>query len=181
MKRRELTEKKMHVLLDIYKGVIYSALKKLEIYRSHQDFEDYFQEGCLQLFTAYELCQSDPLLDSNRYTFIHFLQKRLNWAFLDCLRKDQRLREQETTADSTIILVEDCAACLTDIVETDALLQGLLALLSDQERDYLQDRVFHELSMTEIAQKQGVSRKTVHEWRRRIQEKATYFLEQAEK
>lgn len=177
MKRRELTESDMLTLLQMYQGVVYSALKKLGMYRSHQDFDDYYQEGCLQLFEAYEVCTSDPLVDANRYAFIHFLQKRLHWAFLDYMRKEKRLRMQETPADSSFLLEAGGAATFADTVETGSLLQDLLPLLHEQERAYLRDRIFQDLSMTEIAQKHRVSRKTVHEWRRRIQEKAAQLTD----
>lgn len=176
MKRRELTGENMQILLDTYEGVLYSALKKLGMYRSHQNFDDYYQEGCLELFAAYELCEVDPLEHLNRYTFIHFLQRRLRWAFLDQKRKEGRLHGREDIPESELFLLESPSAPFEDTLEMKELLHGLTALLTEKEQLFLQDRLIRELSMTEIARRHGVSRNTVHYWRQRIQDKLASLL-----
>ena len=56
------------------------------------------------------------------------------------------------------------------------LLAQMLPLLTLKEQSYLVDVVVNRLTMTEIAQKQGVSRKTVYAWKKKVAEKLGHFL-----
>ncbi|WP_054710869.1 helix-turn-helix domain-containing protein [Secundilactobacillus paracollinoides] len=58
----------------------------------------------------------------------------------------------------------------TDIVDR-SLLDGWLARCVGTERQYLIDAVVHQMTPTEIAEKHGVSRQTVYQWRRKVREK----------
>lgn len=46
---RELTEEVMELLLEMYERVIYAALRDIHMYRSNQNFDDYYQLGCLRM------------------------------------------------------------------------------------------------------------------------------------
>lgn len=58
----------------------------------------------------------------------------------------------------------------TDIVDR-SMLDSWLGKCSGVEREYLIDAVLYQMTPTEIAEKRGVSRQTVYQWRRKVREK----------
>ena len=81
----------MQALLLQFEGVIYASLKKLAIHKGKQDYDDFYQLGCLKLFDAYHDFDKDPFDESNRYPFVYYASQRLHWAFLDEMRKLNRV------------------------------------------------------------------------------------------
>ena len=178
MKMRKLTEPIMEQLLDQYNGVIYYSLKKIGMYQSQSNFEDFYQLGCIKLFEAYETCEVDPLLEEYRYQFVNYAGQKLRWAFLDERRKEKQLfNHMEFGSDDIIesIAVFDSFEGNFEFQERINYLIGQLTL---KEMIFLQERFYLGLTMTEIAKKYEVSRKTVYCWRNKIQEKAQFLLEE---
>ena len=166
---RKLTECVMEQLLWQYERVIYAAMKEVHVYKSSQDFDDYFQLGCLKLFEAYESCEKDPLLEENRYQFVNYAGQRMKWAFLDERRREQYLAEREEFLEDGVD--DTVEPSFAEDFALQELLDQLLEKLTEKEKDFLYDRLYLEMTMTGIAKKRGVSRKTVHVWRKKIQEK----------
>ena len=172
----KLTEETMQALLLQFEGVIYASLKKLAIHKGKQDYDDFYQLGCLKLFDAYHDFDKDPFDETNRYPFVYYASQRLHWAFLDEMRKENR-RIERVEADSddiTDLASEDPA--FDELVFADQLAH-LMALLSPKERLFLADRLLGQLSITAIAKKHAVSRKTVYRWRQSLQKKALFLKE----
>ena len=170
---RELTEKGMEQVLEEYGGVIYAALKSMGMYRSHQNFDDYYQLGCLKLFDAYASCAKDPLLEENRYAFVNYALQRVKWAFLDEKRRERKLADHEESESEE----ETGGNEFVDDVALVVLVEKILLLLSPKEQNFLVDRFYYGLDMSAIAKKRGVSRKTVHAWRNNVQKKTKTMLQ----
>lgn len=165
---------KLTALLEQYEGVIYHELKKIGLYRHAQDFDDYYQLGCLKLFDAFETCEVDALDEANRYQFVKYAGQKIRWAFLDQIRRDRNLFENEEPEDEFQQLL---AQPFEEDVQFMDVFMTLMNQLSGKEKLYIQDRFVSGLNMSEIATKRGVSRKTVHMWRKGIQEKAQFLKE----
>lgn len=172
---RKLTEPIMQRLLDQYKGVIYQSMKLTGVYKINPDFEDYYQIGCIKLFEAYETCAVDPLSEEHRYQFVKYSGQKLRWAFLDEKRKEKTLTERTEFQSEEILESTPSFDFFEMKIEFEDQLEQLIDHLTDKELLFLQERFHFGLTMTEIAKKHGVSRKTVHQWRNKVQEKA-YFL-----
>ncbi|MGP6140273.1 sigma-70 family RNA polymerase sigma factor [Jeotgalibaca sp. A127] len=163
---------KLTALLEQYEGVIYNELKKMGIYKKFQDFDDYYQLGCIKLFDAFITCEVDALKEEHRYQFVKYAGQRLRWAFLDQKRRDRNLLNHEDQEDDFQMLLTQ------PFEENVAFMDVFMALmnqLTPKEKLFIQDRFIGGLNMSEIATKRGVSRKTVHMWRKGIQEKAQFL------
>lgn len=159
-------------LLDQYQGVIYSELKKMHIYPGSQDYDDYFQLACIKLFETYKTCNCDALLEENRYRFVNYASQSIRWAFLDQKRRDRHLGDHEEQSDDIVVAVE------TGFEDEIAFIENyhqLMDQLTIKEQRFLYDRFYLNLTMTDIAKKHGVSRKTIHLWRQGLQEKAQFL------
>lgn len=159
-------------LLVQYEGVIYNELKRIGIYRSSQDFDDYYQLGCIKLFESFKTCGVDALSEQHRYQFVKYAGQKIRWAFLDQKRRDCYLTNHEEQNDNFEMLVAPSFEEDFFFIEQFGM---LLELLTTKEKMFLQDRFIGGLNMSEIALKRGVSRKTVHAWRNGIQKKAEFL------
>jgi predicted DNA-binding protein YlxM (UPF0122 family) len=83
-------------------------------------------------------------------------------------------REMPMTEDFEPMVVVDKSGVDEDVLMRDVY-QSMLACLTEVEKTYLNDSVIHQLSVTDIAKKQGVSRKTVYAWRTRVAEKLAQY------
>lgn len=159
-------------LLNQYEGVIYKELKRFGIYRSSQDFDDYYQLGCIKLFESFDTCGGDALTEQHRYQFVKYAGQNIRWAFLDQKRRDRYLSDHEEQDDDFQMLV-------TQPFDEDIFfMEGFTTLMKEltpKEKGFIQDRFISGLNMSEIAIKRGVSRKTVHLWRKGIQKKAQFL------
>ena len=164
-------EQLTHLLIQ-YEGVIYNELKRIGMYRSSQDYEDYYQLGCMKLFESFTTCGVDAFSERYRYQFVKYAGQKIRWAFLDQKRRDRYLIDHEEQDDGFEI-------CLSYGFEENIFfkeqLLTLMELLTAKEKNFLQERFINGLNMSEIAIKCGVSRKTVHAWRNGIQKKAQFL------
>lgn len=175
---RTLTEPIMTQLLSQYNGVIYQAMKQTGIYKSSPDFEDFYQIGCMKLFEAYQTCSEDPLSEEHRYQFVKYSGQKLRWAFLDQKRKDKVHAERiEFDSEEQLEHVPSFDYFETDLEFQEQVAQ-LINSLTTREFLFLKERFYLGLTITEIAKKHNVSRKTVHQWRNKLQEKASFLREE---
>lgn len=177
MEMRTLTEPIMNQLLSQYNGVIYRAMKQTGIYKSSPNFEDFYQTGCMKLFEAYLTCSEDPLSEKHRYQFVKYSGQKLRWAFLDEKRKE-KIHTERTEFDSQEQLEHVPSFEYFEAeLEFREKVRQLIHCLTTRELLFLQERFYLGLTITEIAKKHGVSRKTVHQWRNNLQEKASFLRE----
>ena len=96
---------------------------------------------------------------------------------LDLLRKQQRKWNYEMPWPDEVAMEQpDTQLSFEQSYQDMDLLKEMLPLLTKNEQAYLLDAVVKQLSVTEIATKQGVSRKTVYQWKKRVAEKLNHFL-----
>lgn len=176
MKKRISTDESAEQLIGQYAGIVIHCLNKINLPRSRNDYDDYFQLGLMTLIDTYETCTSDPLQEDNRYIFVSYASRKIMWVYLDEIRKASKKGANETLLSNEVLMNLPCASTFEAILEADDVYHKLSERLTPQERCYLNDAYIYGLNITEIAKKNGISRKTVYKWRSQIQTKAEEFL-----
>lgn len=180
-KKRKLTEEMADDFFFIHDAIVYGALKICQIPYNHPDYEDYVQIGRLKLVEAYESFPKDLMEEESFYQFTGYAFQKVKWGILDEIRIMVRRAERETPMpdDWEPMVVDERFTMDSDVVMSDVY-QSMLACLTEVEQDYLNDAVSHQLSVTDIAKKRGVSRKTVYAWRARVAEKLAQYKTELE-
>lgn len=176
--KRELQEEMQTDFFYVHDNIVYGVLKKCGISYHHPDYDDYKQTGLLKLTEAYETFPKDLLNEEEYYQFSGYAYQKIRWAIIDEIRKNIKRVERETLfgKTGTQSLPETAVEANQDWLIWE-LLPSMMDCLEPNEQGYLKDVVFEQLTMTQIAQKHGVSRKTVYEWRKRTAKKLEQFKE----
>ncbi|GEK89698.1 RNA polymerase sigma factor, sigma-70 family [Alkalibacterium putridalgicola] len=175
-KTRELTDEMAADFFFVHDAIVYGALKKCQIPYNHPDYEDYVQMGRMKLVEAYEIFPKDMTEEEAFYQFTGYAFQKVKWGVLDEIRIMVRRAEREMPMpeDFEPMVVVDKSGVDEDVLMRDVY-QSMLACLTEVEQTYLNDAVIHQLSVTDIAKKRDVSRKTVYAWRQRVAEKLAQY------
>ncbi|WP_035052321.1 sigma-70 family RNA polymerase sigma factor [Carnobacterium pleistocenium] len=174
---RTLSEDKERAFFDQHSKIVHGVLKKLNVSWRHADYDDFVQQGLLKLVEAYETFPEDLEQEEFLYQFTGFAYTKVRWHMLDLLRKQQRKWEREMPWPEHLESNRpDTQVPFEQAYQEMDLLKEMLPLLTKNEQAYLLDAVVNQLSVTEIAKKQAVSRKTVYQWKKRVAEKLNHFL-----
>lgn len=175
---RKLTEEMERDFFDQYSGMVHGALKRLGVWHMHPDYDDFVQQGLMKLVEAYETYPNDLEQAEYLQKFGGYAYQKVYWHMIDMLRKQKRKWESEMAWPEDLEGQQpDTHLSIEQGYQEMDLLAQMLPLLTVKEQAYLVDAVVNRLSVTEIAQKQGVSRKTVYEWKKRVAEKLVGYLE----
>ncbi|MBM6615352.1 sigma-70 family RNA polymerase sigma factor [Desemzia sp. RIT804] len=175
---RKLTEENERDFFDQYSGMVHGTLKRLGVWHSHADYDDFVQQGLLKLVEAYENYPKDFEQMECAKQFGGYAYQKVYWHMIDLLRKQKHKWEREMAWPEDLEANQpDIQMSIEQSYQEMDLLKNMLPLLTKKEQAYLVDAVVNRLSVTEIAQKQGVSRKTVYEWKKKVAEKLVDFLE----
>ncbi|WP_027108619.1 sigma-70 family RNA polymerase sigma factor [Lacticigenium naphthae] len=159
-----------------YKGIIVSILRKRGIFSFRSDYDDYFQNGSIKLVEAYEQFPLSFEEEAEWYQFVGYAYRKIDWYIVDCLRKDWKKSVQEQALPEFFEETEPTSEkSMEERILEEEWLQGLLALLTPRERNYVVDTVIEQLSASEIAKKHHVSRKTVYVWRKQVAKKLAHL------
>ncbi len=150
--------------------IIYSALKKLGMRPSDDDYNDYVQDCWLWFSEIFQKYSGNPW--SQPKSFLAYAHVAL---YRRALNERMRVQKRDKVTDDAPDweqVGEELALLTTetDIVDR-SMLDSWLGKCSGVEREYLIDAVVHQMTPTEIAEKRGVSRQTVYQWRRKVREK----------
>lgn len=148
--------------------IIYSALKKLGIRQNETNFEDLVQEGWLLFVAIYQKYPQEPTEAPKQ--FLAYAHQALYRSFLNQLQAKRREAKYLEKSDVDLSGVPQPLDVHADIVDAD-LLKGWLGKCNEAERRFLIDRIYYQLTPTEIGKKWGVSRQTVYKWQKRIRSK----------
>lgn len=174
---RTLSEDKEKAFFEQHSKIVHGALKKLNVNWKHADYDDFVQQGLLKLVEAYETFPEDLEQEEFLYQFTGFAYTKVRWHILDLLRKQKRKWDREMPWPEELESNQpDTQLPFEQAYQEMDLLKEMLPLLTKNEQSYLLDAVVNQLSVTEIAEKQGVSRKTVYQWKKRVSEKLNHFL-----
>lgn len=160
-------------LFTTYHSLILGALKKYHITPSHPEFDDYLQHARIELLLTHRDYQKRP---DNRPPFRPFVYQKICWATVDKIRKEQRRYDKDIIEDSQLDLLTEDKDISSSLATTD-LYHQFSQTLTPCEKKYLADRFFDQLTMSQIADKHKVSRKTVYRWRDGVRKKYKKFEE----
>ncbi|MFW7420196.1 sigma-70 family RNA polymerase sigma factor [Vagococcus fluvialis] len=156
--------------------LILGALKKCHITNFHPMFEDYLQIARWVLIDTHrQFIREGKSLES----FHNYVYQRIYWKITDEIRKDKNLYDESTTEDEIDISeLEHMLAdtTLEDTVEIKVLLSQLQKVLTPQEKIYLEESFLNDLTISEIASKHKVSKRSVYNWRDKVAIKYLLFL-----
>lgn len=162
------------LIVDKRLGIIYGVLKRLSINRWSNDYDDYFQEGCLAFAEAHAAYPADHADDR----FAAYAFQRVYWRLLDRLRHQNNLLAQKEwlTCDDgdesngqPQLGVADPAI---DRAVTTAYFRQLARQCTQNQRHYLDGRLNHGWSDREIADHYQVTPAAVYQWKQGLIEKA---------
>lgn len=178
MKRhRKLKNNLEHEFFAQFEGVVFGVLKRLNISPWHPDYDDYAQIGRMKLVAAYEEFPQNPWHQDHRNKFVGYAFTKIRWAIIDALRKQATHRENEQEWNE---LFDTTLACTQPQIADNLLeqewLTAILQLLTPEEKRLIIDLCIYHLTITTIASKEGVSRKTIYQRRNRIKNKLQHTL-----
>lgn len=173
--KRELTAEMEVDFFYVHESIVYGAIRRCGISYLHPNYDDYVQIGLLKLVDAYEEFPKDLFQEAYFYQFTGYAFRKIRWAIIDELRRDQRKQENEGSLPETFDEWQSNSAYEeTDFVIWE-LFHSMLHCLTEKEQMYLTDAVIHQMNVTEIAEKHQVSRKTVYTWKKNVAKKLAHY------
>ena len=155
-----------------FEGVVFGVMKRLTINPNQPNYDDYTQIGRLQLVHDYETFQKDPRLEENRRPFVSFAFTKIRWAIIDEIRKQCLKQEREQVWDESFDhTLTDTSVDMYLAIHEKEWLETIFSVLKEDEKRLVVDLCLHQMTMTAIAKKESVSRKTLYQRRNRIKEK----------
>ena len=155
-----------------YEGVVFGVMKRLTIHPNQPNYDDYTQIGRLKLVHAYETFPKDPRLEENRRPFVSFAFTKIRWAIIDEIRKQCLKQEREQVWDESFDhTLTDTSVDMYLAIHEKEWLERIFSVLKEDEKRLVVDLCLHQMTMTAIAKKESVSRKTLYQRRNRIKEK----------
>lgn len=160
-----------------FEGVVFGVLKRMHIHYLNPDYDEFTQIGRLSLVKAYENFTDDIYDDAYRGAFVSYAYTRIRWAILDAILQKNRLRENEQIWDETFdyTLMDKTSDFEAHVYEQEWL-QSILKYLNPAEKRLVIALCVYHLTITDIAQKEGVSRQTIYKRRKSIQNKLRHLV-----
>ncbi|MEY8441458.1 sigma-70 family RNA polymerase sigma factor [Lactobacillaceae bacterium 24-114] len=161
-------------------NLIHGVLSRLHISPLNDNYDDYFQDGCLIFADAFANYPDDPHNPENERRLMNFAYKRIYWRLLDHFRIEAKLTEHQGESLNNDMLDEDkINRLLLDPqstinfarLEDHDFFNQLKERCTQKERLYLEAVLYENLTDSEIAKKYHVSRQTVYAWKKGIRKK----------
>lgn len=173
LNKRGISEQLAEDLLTIHEEIIHGCLKSLRLYGHHPDYDDYVQIGRVALLQAYERFPQDLMTEQEIYQFTGYAYTRVRWKIIDEIRKVTRHSEKKAAlTDEVIAYVTKKSSNVPHVsIEFTDLFKKLWEKLDNREREIVKALCQQELNYSEIAEVHNISRRTVYNIRKKIQEK----------
>lgn len=173
--KRQLTEEMEADFFYVHESIVYGAIRRCGISYTHPNYDDFIQIGLLKLVDAYEEFPKDLFQEEYFYQFTGYAFRKIRWAIIDELRKEQRKQENEGSLPETFEEWQGCGSSEENDWVMWELFHSMMYCLTEREQDYLKDSVIHQMNVTEIAKKHQVSRKTVYTWKKQVAKKLAHY------
>lgn len=146
-------------------GIVYGVLKRLNIRIDNPQFEDLKQEGFIHLAVKYS--QYNEEIDDDRVC--GYLFQAVYWHLLDILRKQQRTNTHVVSMKGNDDECVDDSFSPHEEIDGINLLNQLWLSCTGNQRKFLCCAYNESMTITQIARKYHVSRKTVYQWKKGVQ------------
>jgi len=173
---RVLNEQNQTDFFYTFDSLVPGVLKKLNIFKTNYFYDDLLQIGLIKLYRAYEEFPEDLETEEGIYRFTGYAFTKVKWAVIDEMRKIQNHHARTTEFPESFQELEIAGSNQMEshsIHELD--FDHFISQLTEKERNFLKDRMEKGLSITDIADKYRVSRKTIYVWRDLIAKKYQIF------
>lgn len=158
-----------------YEGVVFGVLKRLNIYLFNSDYDEYAQIGRINLVNAYQTFPGDPWDEEQFEPFTSYAFTKIRWKIVDTMRQKARREEREQKWEEHFNhTLTSPNKSLSEVILEKEWLEEVLAHLNPPEQQLVIDLCVHRMTMTDIAKKEGVSRKTIYTRRKKVQEKLAH-------
>lgn len=152
-------EQPFEKILADFEPLIKGQLKKLNLYRQH---DEYYHIGVIALWEAYRN------YEQGKGSFAAYALHTVRGNMLMMLRREQRfaerhvLQDEQTSAD----FIRPDPTATNDMDTTLSALTPYLRHLSPREKLWVREAILFEKKLGEIAREQAVSTNTVASWRK---------------
>lgn len=172
-KERKMSQQLARNLLTIHEEIIHGCLKSLQLYPHHPDYEDYVQIGRLALLGAYENFPQDFETEQEIYQFTGYAYTRVRWKIIDEIRKVTRHHDKKAALTEEVIayVTKQAAPAPYEHIEFAEVFKQLWQVLEEQEKAIVKTFCERDLNYTEVATLHNISRRTVYNLRKKIQQK----------
>ncbi|WP_208560065.1 sigma-70 family RNA polymerase sigma factor [Marinilactibacillus kalidii] len=174
--QRQLEEEMEQDFFFVHDAIVFGAMKKMGIRYDHMNYDDFIQIGRLKLVGAYQSFPKDLHQETYFYQFTGYAYRKVYWGLMDQIRKEQKVFEREAALPESYKergTVDHQAFDQEIIVWT--MFSSMLQCLTEKEQLYLKYLVMDQLTITEIAKKLQVSRKTVYTWKKQVAKKLSHY------
>lgn len=184
MINRTMRDGFLHLTLHHNDRLIKISLHKLHIYPDHRQYDDLYQEGCLAYAKSYVSFDGDPETYTDLDWFRAYAYRRIYWRLLDLLKHSWNyVQAQETSVDqrqaTNLALqaqADPSASQALQKADLEHALRYIRAHSTPFQNQYLSLVLDAYLTNTEIARILGISRQSVYELRRRVQEVVKRYM-----
>lgn len=145
--------------------LIHGVLKRIHIFVTRSDYDDYFQEATILYAQTYvKYCQTeDDLSKFNRYVF-----QKLKWRLTDMLRQEKRYHDIHSLEEFDFQRVpEELILADLDFVN--------IAELSEMEKIILQEHFIEEQSLVILAERYNHTSRGLRYCRNRLLQKLRHM------
>ena len=163
-----------HRILKQFDPLIHQVVRSRGFTPRHAYYHDFCQELRLHLLTLYDQFDGKPL-GGDRYAFVAFAKRGLNWHLANYLRlqhpeRDLSLTEIEDNASQIPHYTSDADYSLTQ------LLADLESQLAPDQFALLQRLIFTDDSVQEIATDFNVTRQTINNRKNRLKQSVKAWI-----
>ncbi|QGF40307.1 sigma-70 family RNA polymerase sigma factor [Limosilactobacillus gastricus] len=184
MINRTMRDGFLHLTLHHNNRLIKISLHKLHIYPDHRQYDDLYQEGCLAYAKAYVSFDGDPETYADLDWFQAYAYRRIYWRLLDLLKHSWNyVQAQETSVDQSQATnlalqaqADPVASQALQKADLEHALRYIRAHSTPLQNQYLSLVLDADLTNAEIARILGISRQSVYELRRRVQEVVKRYM-----
>ena len=168
-----------HLLENNQQKLIFGAMKKANVRPFMVFFDDFLQEAHLTYAETYVKYPHN--IEENLKKFNVYVYQAIYWRMINLLVQQSRQNNHfdHTAEDETIINHPNLAdnKSLADRLVTDELFAAIFKICTKAEQRFLIDAYVNELSGSEIAKKQKISRAAVSKMRKKVGLKALLVMD----
>lgn len=166
-------------LLLVYDELVQACLASCGVHLHHPYRQDLEQIAYITLIYGVISYRDDLQSEESIDRFAGYVYQRIRWRVIDELRRLERshLREQRLDDQQWQVLGTDQSRKRAEeITETEDLYRRLCERLSRGGQQYLEGAYRKGLTVTEMSRSYGVSRQTIYNWRKEVQDVSRQLL-----
>lgn len=179
MKELLRSEEWVGYLLDVYEDLVESCLIRCGVHRRHSHRADLSQLAQMTLIRCVEQYRDNLVTEEAIDRFAGFAYQRIRWRLIDEIRRIKKCQVREQLLDDEHWRRLDrgqSGHSFQKNIEVEEIYQAIYSRLSIRGQKYLYGAFQLGMTPTEMCQYYGVSRQTIYNWRREVQDVARTWM-----